>query len=171
VMRSVFENLIYITRHKWFVMVGCWKLSRRLRLSHKMRLLYRGLKHDWSKFSLSEFVAYREHFHTAIHMKLGAGPHQPGEDSKFDDAWQHHLHRNDHHWQFWAQVVSETGSVYCLRMGTWAAYEMVADWWGAFMARKNGTPVGLWYTVNMWRIQLHPETRRLVEKLLDKVES
>lgn len=51
--------------------------------------------HDLSKLSAEEFTQYRNYFYPI-----------DGEEKNKDDfekAWQHHLERNDHHWQNWTK--------------------------------------------------------------------
>jgi hypothetical protein len=171
-VHRVMDNLGYILRHKWHTFRACWRLSGRLRGWPRWRLRMRALVHDLSKFTVSEFVSYGERFHPAkVVEDCSTALHRPGgEDRQFDAAWLHHVHKNDHHWQFWSLVESQTGTACCIQMDVEAAHEMVADWWGAYRARRGGQPVGLWYTENEWRIKLHPLTRELVEALLDEVD-
>ena len=172
-MHRVRDNLSYILRHKLHVLAACLRLGHGRGLAMRAALLWRGLCHDLSKFTPTEFAAYGAHFHTArpVH-ECATSFYQPtGAARTFDEAWIHHLHRNDHHWQFWTLTEAETGSVCCIRMPEACALEMVADWWGAYRARApRGIPVGLWFRENEWRIRLHPGTRALVEDLLDQVD-
>lgn len=52
VLKKVFRYLKYILRHKYFVMVECFKRD----------LYWQGITHDLSKFSLQEFVPYMNSF-------------------------------------------------------------------------------------------------------------
>jgi len=45
--------LRYVLRHKWFVLLACWRAG----------LYWRGIVHDWHKFLPSEWFPYVEHFH------------------------------------------------------------------------------------------------------------
>jgi len=86
--------LRYLVRHRWFVMLECWKRG----------LYWRGLVHDLSKFLPSEWFAYARHFY-------GPKPQADADgiiwttnadsmaDAAFDLAWMRHQRRNDHHWQ------------------------------------------------------------------------
>jgi hypothetical protein len=134
--------LRYVLRHKWFVLVECLRLG----------LLWRGLTHDLSKFSLMEWSPYVNHF-------CGSG------DPRFDEAWLHHQKHNDHHWQYWVQLLDD-GEKKILMMPLSAVLEMVCDWRGAGRAQGHGDDVVPWYLKNRDTMRLHPETRLLVEQLL-----
>ena len=53
------------------------------------------INHDLTKLSEHEFVQYRKKFHPCEHDK-----NVPYEQP-FEQAWNHHLMFNDHHWQTW----------------------------------------------------------------------
>lgn len=80
-----FAYLTYVLRHKWYVFVACLEYG----------LIWRGIKHDWSKFLPSEWFPYARTFYKPD----GTGQYQPG--TEFDIAWNHHQKRNSHHWQYW----------------------------------------------------------------------
>jgi hypothetical protein len=84
-------------------------------------------------------------------------------------AWLLHQRRNSHHWQAWI-LRNDDGSVKTLPMPERFAREMVADWIGAGRAisgRQNPRP---WYEDNKHKMQLHPDTRRLVERVMAELE-
>ncbi len=56
----IFKYLGYLTRHRWFVMLACFREG----------LYWQGLIHDWSKFLPGEFLPYAWYFYGKI---------QPGE--------------------------------------------------------------------------------------------
>lgn len=89
--------LSYVLRHKWFVLVECWRRG----------LYWRGLVHDLSKFLPSEWFPYVEHFHgrQSGRQRDVTGYYKPTDtgDPAFDRAWFLHQKRNDHHWQWWTQ--------------------------------------------------------------------
>ncbi len=93
------KYLKYIARHKWYVMIECFKLG----------LIWRGLMHDMSKFLPSEFFAYANYFYGYYPEKLNAYEKTYHSELKtkkdveieFNIAWNHHQKRNKHHWQYW----------------------------------------------------------------------
>ena len=75
-----------ITRHKILVAKGCFKLG----------LYYQGIKHDMSKYSLTEFL---------VGAKYYQGTASPNNAERMDKgistAWLHHKGRNRHHFEYW----------------------------------------------------------------------
>jgi hypothetical protein len=145
-------------RHKWFVFLACLKLGVPLRLA---------IFHDISKFRPSEWFPYVNFFHvkkSSIRDKTGYyKPYDTG-DKEFDFAWLLHQKANKHHWQWWILPMDEEG-IQVLEMPNVYIREMICDWIGAGMAQ--GTPdILAWYKVNKHKLQLHPDTRWEVERIL-----
>lgn len=145
-----FKYLRYLLRHKLFVFMA----GRRIGVS-----TWRLIKHDWTKLLPSEWFPYVESFY--------GGPRTEQVKAAFNQAWLHHQHWNDHHWQHWV-LREDSGALKVLKMPQECAFEMVADWAGAGRAITGRWEVASWYQKNSEKIQLHPETRALVEGLLDK---
>lgn len=155
-MDKHFKYLFYITRHKWFVFVACYKLG----------IPWLGIIHDLSKYRWSEWKPYTNYFYgdESEKNRLANKEKRPEtvDDDSFDYAWLLHQKRNKHHWQFWVLPLDDGGSR-CLPIPEKYAREMIADWTGAGMAiqgRKDWRP---WYEKNKQVIQLHPTTRSWVE--------
>src|SRR3972149_1962592 len=89
------KSLSYLLRHKWYVMIECFKVG----------LFWRGIRHDISKFLPDEFIPYANFFYKkADKMKRdGTGYYKPTDtgDKAFDFAWLLHQKRNRHHWQWY----------------------------------------------------------------------
>jgi len=151
--------LWYILKHKRFVLLECRKLG----------ITWLGIIHDWSKFLPSEFLPYARHFHNPdgsnkdVRGKTGYyKPFNTG-DPAFDFAWMLHQKRNRHHSQWW--ILPDEGSTHVIPMPGHYCREMLADWRGA--GRAQGTPdVTAWYLENGHKLQLHPDTRTWVERML-----
>ena len=142
--------LRYLIRHKWFVFVECWEAG----------LYWRGLIHDWSKFSPDEWFPYAEFFYGSEPLRTLSAE----LDSRFDFAWLLHQKRNRHHWQFWL-LPEDDGGVKVLPIREPYLTEMLCDWKGT--GKAQGKPETLnWYLANRANIQLHPTTRREVEHRL-----
>lgn len=75
----------YVLRHKWYVFLACLRFG----------LLWRGIKHDWTKFLPVEWTPYARTFYAPD----GSKQYKP--DPLFDHAWNHHQKANSHHWQYW----------------------------------------------------------------------
>lgn len=75
-----------ITKHKWIVFKLCLKAG----------IPFRGLMHDLSKYSLTEFIES---------AKFYVGDHSPITEAKkangYSKAWLHHKGRNKHHYEYW----------------------------------------------------------------------
>ncbi len=137
-----FRYLRYILRHKWFVMLECFKY----------RNYWQGLTHDMSKLFISEFIPYANHFYgNEMGMKTSrdeTGYYKPTDtsDEAFDFAWLLHQKRNKHHWQWWC-LPNDEGGIKVLEMPMKSRQEMLCDWRGA--GRAQGTPDVLrWYEKN-----------------------
>jgi len=157
-MRRHWKYLKYVVRHKWFVLLACWKCG----------LYWRGIVHDMSKFRPSEWFPYARHFYnsdgTQVTVRDKSGYYKPTDtgDPAFDFAWLLHQKRNRHHWQWWV-LPEDEGGVKVLSMQEPYLTEMLCDWEGAGMAQ--GTPGGRgWYDRNWHKMQLSPETSAIIAR-------
>lgn len=101
-MKQHWQYLKYVLRHKWYVFLYCLEYG----------LVWRGIKHDWSKFLPSEWFPYVAYFygkkvpHPTTQV-VSKGEFQPlmltpdKVQASFDRAWNHHQKANSHHWQYW----------------------------------------------------------------------
>jgi len=130
--------------------------------------------HDLSKFLPSEWFPYTRYFYgdyPSLSEATRACPSYTGLTKEiikdgFDLAWLLHQHRNSHHWQYWILVQDEDEDKILL-MPDRACKEMLADWRGA--GRVQGTPdTRKWYAKNREKLQLHPETRLMIEKYIEE---
>ena len=75
-----------ITKHRHKVIAHCAKAG----------ILWQGLRHDLSKYSLTEFVPGARYYQ---------GDRSPNEKERelfgYSRAWMHHKGRNRHHYEFW----------------------------------------------------------------------
>lgn len=144
----------YVFRHIWYVRKACWASG----------LYWQGLIHDFSKFRPDEFIPYANFFYTPP-KRNKTGYYKPTDtgDKAFDFAWLLHQKRNKHHWQFWL-LPEDEGGLKILEMPHKYALEMLCDWWGASMALGYKGKCKTWYEVNKGKMQLHPNTRKWVER-------
>lgn len=85
-MINFFKHLGHIIKHKHYVFINCVKCG----------IIWRGIVHDMSKFSLSEFwegVKYYKGYRSPIA--------QSRDERGYSLAWLHHKGRNKHHIQYW----------------------------------------------------------------------
>jgi len=157
------KYLIYILRHKWFVFIECFK----------MKIIWRGIFHDLSKFRPSEFIPYANHFYGEKASDINKGRDSSGYyeagntgDLNFDIAWFYHQKRNRHHWQWW--IIPINCNCYkILSMDEDSIKEIVCDWVGAGKAiNGKDSSVNSWYNQNKDKITLNTETRRKIEEIL-----
>lgn len=85
-LTNIFKHFAKITKHKWLV----------FKLSIKAGIPFRGLVHDLSKYSWTEF---------SESVKYYQGTRSPitraREVQGYSIAWLHHKGRNKHHHQYW----------------------------------------------------------------------
>jgi len=160
-MKSHIQYLWYVVRHRWFVLVECFRMG----------IPWRGITHDLSKFLPSEWFPYAQYFYgeKSENPRDGTGYYKPTDtgNQAFDFAWLLHQKRNRHHWQWWI-LPEDDGGTKVLKMGPYDIMEMVADWCGASRAQGHGGWAGvrIWYKENAQRMVLNNETRCIVDGLL-----
>lgn len=164
--------LRYIILHKWFVFMAGLKTKAPF---------WNLLIHDHSKFRADEFLAYTDWFYDkplqerethkafATFGVVEAAPFGYFAKDRFNKAWLLHCHRNPHHWNFWV-FTDEAGNSWPLPMPDELIREMVADWMGASRAINGKWAAKAWYLNNRDKIKLHPDTKFVVEVLLNVKE-
>lgn len=92
IVKNIFKHSALVARHKYWV----FKLSLRLGIP------FRGLIHDLSKYSITEF---------AESIKYYTGKKSPislaKEENGYSKAWLHHKGRNKHHIEYWLDLTSK----------------------------------------------------------------
>ena len=153
-MHPYVKNLAYILKHKYYVFIECCKLGMPLR----------GIIHDFSKFSPSEFKPYAMYFFSENGKELYR--------QEFDKAWLHHHRSNKHHWEYWVEhmylEVSEGFVFKPIKMPEKYMKEMLADWRGAGRAINGTDDTFGFYLKNKDKMILHHETREWIEQQLLK---
>jgi hypothetical protein len=146
-MKSYWQLLKVILRHKWYVFIA----GRRLRVP-----FWRLVVHDMSKFSWAEFEPYARNFYG-----------DKDDPAGFNRAWVHHQNCNAHHWEHWIDRSNNKPQV----MPEIVVREMVADWFAAGKAYNGTWPNPFHYTWlwdNTTRMHLHPQTWSRVLVVLDE---
>ena len=139
-----FKYLWYVIKHKHFVFIECCKLG----------IPWRGVLHDWHKFSPSEWFPYVEKFYGGVNNK-----------AQFKMAWFHHQKYGRHHWQ-WHCMPAIDGSIEAMPMTQNDLLEMMADWKGAGRAQGNTIGSLAFYKSNKDKMILHPDSRQWIESYI-----
>ncbi len=130
-------------------------------------LYVQGLLHDLSKYSPTEFL---------VGVKYYQGDRSPNnaerEDKGVTLAWLHHKGRNKHHLEYWIDYSLEQDdhAMAGMRMPRCYVVEMFCDRIAACKvyqgsAYTDASPYK-YYEKGKGRYMLHPETKRLLERLL-----
>lgn len=138
--------------HKWHVF---WEAA-------KLGIYWRGLVHDVSKLSLSEWLP------RAAALNKNKTESQYDVFAQLSDelvmSWLRHYHKNPHHWQWWLTRL-DNGELKIMPMTDEYRREMLADW-RAVSKMPGRQDVVPWYLQNKENIVLHPETRLWIEQQL-----
>ena len=90
-LKNVIKHFKLITHHKWVVFKLCCKIGEP----------WRGLVHDLSKYSPTEFWESANYY---------VGNHTPITEAKrtkgYSKAWLHHKGRNKHHTEYWVDYTA-----------------------------------------------------------------
>lgn len=125
---------------------------------------WRGIKHDISKFSPTEFFESVKYFQ---------GDRSPidacKEENGYSKAWLHHKGRNKHHYEYWQDNFDNGGQP--LQMPFKDALEMVCDYLGAGRAYMKDNfnyqaEYEWWQNKKSKPLAMHPQTEGFVEFIL-----
>ena len=147
-----------ITRHKLLVMKYCFACG----------LYKQGLAHDMSKYSPTEFIP------GCIYYQGDHSPNEAERDAKgYTSAWLHHKGRNRHHIEYWIDYGLPDGKLTGMRIPVRYVVETVCDRIAASQIYLGDryTDASPWeyYLRSRDHYLLHPETRALLEQLLQMV--
>ncbi len=154
---KIWKHFKTITYHKYLVMQGCFKVG----------LYWQGIFHDMSKYSPSEFW---------VGAKYYQGNRSPNNAEReaigCSSSWLHHKGRNKHHYEYWIDYSTKdiAGGMAPAPMPSKYVVEMLMDRIAACKVYngKDYTSTSPWeyYKSGREKAPLHPETKRLLEKLL-----
>ena len=131
----------------------------------KVGLYWRGLTHDLSKYSPTEFW---------IGARYYQGDCSPNaaerEDKGFSEAWMHHKGRNRHHYEYWTDMNRQTRCYESVPMPRKYLVEQVMDRRAACMVYQGkdytaGSALA-YFEKSRERELMHPKTRQELELLL-----
>lgn len=120
--------------------------------------------HDKSKDEMDEYEAYDRYFYGRNRSYAVVADYQR--------AWLLHLHRNPHHWQHWVLINDDPEEgIIVLEMPYNYIIEMICDWWAFSWAKEDLTEIFKWYEEHSKYIQLAPNTRKTVERILNQINT
>lgn len=145
-----------ITRHRHKVIAHCAKAG----------ILWQGLLHDLSKYSVTEFAQGVRYYN---------GKHSPTEDERrekgYSIAWMHHKGRNRHHWEYWTDYSIADKRYVPMPMPKKYLAEMLCDRVAASKIYKGSAytdSAPLAYLL-AGRDIMHPDTRALLVRFLTQL--
>ena len=148
-------HFVTITKHRNKVIYHCAKCG----------ILWRGLCHDLSKYSPTEFIPGAKYF---------VGTRSPNElergEKGYSSAWLHHKGRNKHHFEYWTDYNMSERRVMPVKMPFILVVEMFCDRVAASKIYQrdkytDSHPIEYFLRGKPNRI-IHPETSDLLESLL-----
>lgn len=151
-MRKLAGHFCTVTRHRHRVIVHCFKAG----------IPMRGLLHDLSKYSPTEFIPG---------VRFYKGTRSPNEAERelygYSAAWLHHKGRNRHHFEYWNDYNPKTKRVEPIKMPLRFVKEMFCDRVAASKiyqgkAYTESHPLEYFIRGKTNRF-IHPETSALIE--------
>ena len=121
-LKNTFAHLHKIQTHRKWVRRYCFLAG----------IPWRGLTHDLSKYSPTEFWESVK-FYVGISSPINEAKKEQG----YSKAWLHHKGRNRHHWAYWTDNFSEGTTVYPMPKDDFV--ELVCDFLGAARAYTKDT--------------------------------
>lgn len=119
--------------------------------------------HDESKYDLEEYEPYDDYFYGKVK--------NPKVEEAFKYAWLHHIHNNEHHWQYWVLINDEADEgIVALDMPYYRIIEMICDWWSFSWKTENLREIFKWYDGHKNRMKLSYNTRMSVEDILYRIK-
>jgi len=150
-----------VLRHKFYV----YRYGRQLGVKRWILII-----HDLSKFSRAEWRPYVQRFGSGRAGKED----KTGDTEAFREAWLHHWQNNPHHWEYWRADGPGRGwwpmeppIDGALEMPEAYVREMIADWRAASKVYAGKDDPTDWYNAHKDKQVMHPETRKLVERLMN----
>ena len=154
-IKNFFGHLRTVNSHRHMVMLHCFKAG----------IFRRGLLHDLSKYSPTEFIP------GVLYFQGSRSPNERERELKgASSAWMHHKGRNRHHYEFWTDYSIQTKRMEPMPMPTRFVLEMLADRMAASKVYKgeaytDSSPLE-YYQQASDHMLIHPKTRKQLEFLL-----
>lgn len=155
------KHLKTITRHRNYTLYCCSQCG----------LKRRGIVHDFSKFSLEEFIFSAKYYTNGKCSPIKLAKAKNG----YSRAWLHHKGRNKHHPEYWIDFDLINGKVIPIEMPKKYVVEMVCDWVSASKTYNGGIlEVEKFknYVVPITASPLvHPKTKQFILKILNVLDN
>lgn len=154
-MSHPIKHFVTITRHRHKVFEHCAKAG----------ILWRGLMHDLSKYTPTEFIQGAKYY------TIGRSPNElERREIGYSKAWLHHKGVNRHHFEYWRDYNPKTHRNDPVKMPLVFVIEMFCDRVAANKIYRGKEyrdyhPLEYFKTGKANRA-IHPETSELLEKLL-----
>ena len=155
-MWHAIKHFCTVTSHRMLVAKYCFRLG----------LYWQGLTHDLSKYTPTEFLVGARYY---------LGDHSPNEAERdargYSSSWLHHKGRNKHHLEYWIDYTGTNDPpMDGMEMPVKYVAEMICDRIAAGRTYKGDTYTDAapweYYYRSQKHYLMHPNTRRLVEQLL-----
>ena len=149
------KHFCTITHHRWKVRSHCFRVG----------LYWRGLTHDLSKYSPTEFWTGAKYYQ---------GTRSPNSYERelygYSAAWMHHKGRNRHHLEYWIDYAADGSGMCGMKMPLNYVLEMFCDRVAASKtyrgaAYRDSDPYD-YYARSVDHYIIHPETAQTLEYLL-----
>lgn len=154
-MNKLLGHFLTITKHRHLVMVACFKAG----------IPWRGLVHDLSKYSPTEFIPGVRYY---------TGTHSPTADERlqigYSTAWMHHKGRNRHHFEYWTDFSPTLKKNIPVPMPLQFLVEMFCDRLAACKVYQKSDYTDKsaldYYLSRKSTEDMHPQTAQILEHLL-----
>lgn len=155
-LKNIFGHLKTITKHKWIV----------FKLSIKAGIPIRGLLHDLSKYSPTEFFESVKYYQGGKRSPLAYSREKNG----YSLAWLHHKGRNKHHVEYWLDEGLKEQPIipfkYCA--------EMICDKLAASIVYEgknwtNESELRYWNSREKDRITMNEKIRNFITEVMEEV--
>ncbi len=161
-MIKYIKHFLTIVKHRHYVKKFCFKCGYPIR----------GILHDLSKYSPTEFFTSARYFQ-GTSSPINAEKTEKG----YSIAWQHHKGHNPHHWEYWIDDVG-TYKNKPIKIPFKYVVEMICDWLSAGIVYSKhkvnynepySEPLEYYNKFRKERI-FHPETQDLIEFFLKEIK-
>ena len=148
-----------ITHHRHLVQKYCFRVG----------LYWRGLTHDLSKYSPTEFWRGAKYYQGTF-----SPTQQERRENGYSLAWMHHKGRNRHHFEYWTDYLRDGSGIGGVEMPKKYVAEMFCDRLAASKVYRGkdfqpGDPYAFFLKGKGRRLLIHPATEALLEAILLKL--
>ena len=154
-LKNIIKHTKLVLKHKWYVFIYCTKLGMPLR----------GLMHDMSKFSPTEFFESIKYY-SGVKSPITISRQANG----YSKAWLHHKGRNKHHIEYWYDWNVKETPVVPYKY----AIEMLCDHIAAGQVYKGKNwskeyPLKYWNEIETVRPLYNPKTEKFITVIKEEV--